>query len=585
TTATVGHLNILTITFVPMLIGLAIDFGIHLITRFEEEQRRGRTIEDSMTLAMVFTGKGIFTGCLTTAGAFLAMSLTDFRGIREMGIICGGGLVICLVPMMTLLPALLIGSSRRAIPAPALAAAMPSHTAAEPPEDSAPDFRARLERLWLDRPGTVLAAAAVLTALTAAGLPRVGFDYNLLNMQSPSIRSVEYEHKLLGSSEKSVIFGAIVATNLAEARNLESRVMELPSVASVESMARFLDEDTAAKSPIIRAIGATAASITFADPDRRPVNLEDLGQTLFSLGGYLGLAADEVSARGNTELLNQIHSLRAALMELRTAMNRGTPDEVERHRRKLTAFQTALLEDLRETIGALHQQDAPGALTPEDLPEALRNRFIGVQGNLLLQVYPKGNIWDRATQEAFVRDLQAVAPHATGSPVQMYYYTELLRRSYVEAAGWALLATVILVGVHFRNVSSILLALVPVALGSLWVVGLMGWTGRSFNPANVMMLPLVIGIGITNGIHILNRFAEERNPSLLAKSTGKAVFLSALTTIAGFGSLMLADHQGIRSLGEIMAAGTTTCMVAGLTVLPAILTLRARAGSKIREAR
>lgn len=566
TTATVGHLNILTITFVPMLIGLAIDFGIHLITRFEEEERRGRSREEALTLAMVFTGKGILTGCLTTSGAFLAMSLTQFRGIREMGIICGGGLVICLVPMFTLLPALLCLGARRT----------PSPAAAGAALEEGPDFRARLERLWLDRPGTVLGLATGLTLLAGAGLPRVQFDYNLLNMQSPSIRSVEFEHKLLGSSEKSVIFGAVVATNTTQARDLEARLLRQPSIAAVESMAQFLDADAAAKAPLIRAIGATTAPIAFAAPDRRPVNLEDLGQSLFSLGGYLGLAADEVAARGRTHLLAQIHSLRSALLELRVRMSRGTPSEVEEHRRKLGEFQTALLEDLRDTIGALQHQDAPGSLTPADLPEALRNRFIGVQGNLLLQVYPRSNVWERAPQEAFVRDLHAVAPQGTGAPVQMYYYTELLKRSYVEAAGWALLATVLLVGFHFRTLTSILLALLPVVLGSLWVMGFMGWTGLSFNPANVMMLPLVIGIGITNGIHILNRFAEERNPSLLARSTGKAVFLSGLTTIVGFGSLVLADHQGIRSLGELMAAGTTTCMIAGLTVLPAILTLSGR---------
>ena len=107
-------------------------------------------------------------------------------------------------------------------------------------------------------------------------------------------------------------------------------------------------------------------------------------------------------------------------------------------------------------------------------------------------------------------------------------------------------------------------------------MGLMGWTGIAFNPANVMMLPLVIGIGITNGIHILNRYAEEQNPGILAKSTGKAVLVSGLTTIAGFGSLIIAKHEGIKSLGLIMALGTATCMIAGLTVLPAILTLRQR---------
>lgn len=571
TTATVGHLNILTITFVPMLIGLAIDFGVHLITRFEEELACGRSQTDAMTLAMVYTGKGIFTGCLTTAGAFLAMSLTHFRGIREMGIICGGGLVICLIPMMTFLPALLI---RRKEPAIIPDSARAPQASGD--DNGEPDFRARLERLWLDRPGTVLGVAAVLTLLAAAGLPRVRFDYNLLNMQSPEIRSVEFEHKLLASSEKSVIFGAVVATNLAEARDLEAKLLARPNVASVESMSRFLSEDAAAKGPLIAEIGATTSPIRFAEPDRRPVDVDDLGQVLWSLGGYLGLAADEVSARGRTNILKEINSLRSSLVELRAAMFRGTPTEVQHRSQKLAAFQTALFDDLRETIGALQVQEAPTSLKPEDLPPALRNRFIGRNGNLLLQVYPKSNVWERAPQEAFIRDMQAVAPKATGAPVQMYYYTELLKKSYVEAAWWALGATVILVGAHFQNPGSIVLSLVPVGLGTVWVMGLMGWTGLPFNPANVMMLPLVIGIGITNGIHILNRFAEEKNPSILAKSTGKAVFVSGLTTIVGFGSLLLAQHTGIRSLGLVMALGTTTCMVAGLTVLPAILTLLGR---------
>jgi predicted RND superfamily exporter protein len=108
TTAVVGHLNILTVTFVPILIGLAIDFGVHLVTRYEEELHHGKSEAEAMTKAMVFTGQGIFTGAFTTAGAFLAMGFTDFKGIQEMGIICGGGLLVCLVPMLTLLPVLLL---------------------------------------------------------------------------------------------------------------------------------------------------------------------------------------------------------------------------------------------------------------------------------------------------------------------------------------------------------------------------------------------------------------------------------------------------------------------------------------------
>jgi predicted RND superfamily exporter protein len=124
----------------------------------------------------------------------------------------------------------------------------------------------------------------------------------------------------------------------------------------------------------------------------------------------------------------------------------------------------------------------------------------------------------------------------------------------------------------------VILALLPVVIGSLWLAGIMGWFLIPLNPANIMLLPLVLGIGVTNGIHILNRFAEEKNPGILAKSTGKAVLVSGLTTIAGFGSLVLAKHRGIESLGLVMAIGVATCLIAGLTFLPALLTVLLRRG-------
>jgi uncharacterized protein len=113
----------------------------------------------------------------------------------------------------------------------------------------------------------------------------------------------------------------------------------------------------------------------------------------------------------------------------------------------------------------------------------------------------------------------------------------------------------------------------PVGVGALWMTGLMGVFGQAFNPANIMTLPLVIGIGVTSGIHILNRFFEEKDPGILGKSTGKAVVVAGLTSVVGFGSLMLAKHQGIASLGFVMAVGTTTCLAAALTLVPAMLRL------------
>ncbi len=198
---------------------------------------------------------------------------------------------------------------------------------------------------------------------------------------------------------------------------------------------------------------------------------------------------------------------------------------------------------------------------------------MGVTGKYLIQVYPKDDIWQHDVQEEFVKEVRTVDPKVTGTPVQLYEYTKLLKDSYIQAAYYALAAIALMVFIHFRSLTFLILALLPVAIGSIWMGGLMGVFGIPFNPANIMTLPLVIGIGVTNGIHILNRYVEERDPAILSKSTGKAVFVSGLTTISGFGSLMLGKHQGIRSLGEVMSIGVILCMVAALTFLPAVLNL------------
>ena len=212
----------------------------------------------------------------------------------------------------------------------------------------------------------------------------------------------------------------------------------------------------------------------------------------------------------------------------------------------------------------------------DNLPATLRNRFVGANGKFLLQVYPKEDVRLRAKQEKFVTEMRTIDPNVTGEPVQLYEYTTLLKDSYITAAWYSLAAIAFMVLVHFRSFVAVILALIPVAIGTLWLAGLMGWRGAPFNPANIMTLPLVIGIGVTNGIHILNRYAEERTPNILARSTGKAVLVSGLTAIAGFGSLILAKHRGIHSLGLIMSIGIGTCMIAGLTFLPAVLNLLGR---------
>jgi hopanoid biosynthesis associated RND transporter like protein HpnN len=563
TTLVVGHLNILTITFLPILIGLAIDYGVHLITRFEEEMRRGRTVRIALEKAMSYTGLGILTGCLTTAGAFYAMAFTNFRGIQEMGYITGGGMLVCFVPMMTFLPVLLMRGKQNEIDEQ-------FH-----PEDLT---RARLERFWLERPGVVLAVTAVITGLAVLPAFRVYFDYDLLNMQSKGLQAVEFEKKLINSASKSVLFAAVIARNNSEALELEGKLTNLTTVASVDSMAKFLSGDQTKRLEIIHEVKEDLASIKFAPAETSPVDVPELSRTLWSLKGYLGLALGEIDKENNAALAEQLAALRQSIDDFRFEMLNGNRRETSE---RLGAYQRALFADLQETFAALRTQDDSSPLQPKDLPGPLRTRFIGNTGMELLQVYPKSNVWERVHQEKFVQDVRSVQPNATGTPIQLYEYTTLLKNSYIQAAWYSLGAIVVLVFLHFLSFLSVILSLLPVLVGSVWTLGIMGIFGIPFNPANIMTLPLVIGIGVTNGIHILNRFAEEQNPSILAKSTGKAVLVSALTAIAGFGSLIPAQHQGIRSLGIVMSVGIAMCMLAALTFLPSLLTVLMRMGWKI----
>ena len=571
-TLTVGHLNVLTITFVPMLIGLAIDFGVHLITRYEEELRHGRFKKSALLKAMSYTGQGIFTGALTTAGAFIAMIFTDFRGIREMGIICGGGLLLCLVPMMTMLPVLLLRGRQNVIDI-------------NMKEDLA---RERIENMWLQRPILVIGVTLVLCALAVAQVYRgkVKFDYNLMQMQSPRLPAVVFQQLLIQHADQSLLFGAMVATNLDDAIALENKIKKLSTVADIEPppdmLEDFIQSNQVKKLPLIREIKNQVAPVNFSPPDLQPVNLNDLSATLYSLYGYSG-AAIEVIGGSDPGLTNQLSQLRQAIENLRKTMLAGDDAALAAHAQKLSEFQLAFFSDIRDSFNSLKNQDVDAPLTVGDLPTALRDQFVGETGHFLVQVYPNIDVWQRPNQQRFINDLRTINPDATGTPVQLFEYETLLKDSYIQAAWYALIAIAIMVFVHFRSLLAVALALFPVVIGTLWLSGCMGYFNVSINLANIMTLPLVIGIGVTNGIQILNRFTEERTPGILSRSTGKAVLVSGLTAIAGFGSLVLAQHRGMRSLGQVMAMGLALCMIAALTFLPALLNLLGRRWTLIKK--
>ncbi len=682
-TLAVGHLNILTVTFAPILIGLAIDFGIHFITRFEEEVRKKASPREAVERALVFTGQGIVTGALTTAVAFLAMGFTDFRGIKEMGIISGGGLALCLIPMLTMLPALLLRGRQNAI----------DHAVGLSSEG-----RNRLENAWLARPRWVVGGTIVACLIGATQFGKVSFDYNLLNMQSKGLAAVDYEKKLLfsgattfstdditnlpvladdlkekrdpvsafiashldvqaraaleayhgtnsesdelesalvkdfnqiidgpliytperfqsvqlgpktkallaskpaGADEirlnqmllqdaypcviavqpgQSLLYAAIVADSLKQAAEYEHVVTNLSSVASVDGSDRgvamfdLMTKNQADELKLVRQIKGGIADLKFAPADTNAVALHALSLTLYGTMGYFYNVYNQ-TAKERPELAAEVTNLINSISEFRVKMLSGDPEIP----RRLRVYQEALFADIRTTFEAIQKQDASGDLRPEDLPPALYSRFVGKTGKYLVQVFPKDDVWKHDVQEKFIAQLRgALGPEAdrvTGMPVQLYEYTTLLKVSYQQAAIISLIVIAIMVYVHFRSLVCVLLALLPVVIGSAWTLGFMGWLGVPFNPANIMTLPLVIGIGVTNGIHILNRVAEEEKASILGKSTGKAVLVSGLTALTGFGCLMLGKHQGLWSLGLVMSLGIGACMIAGLTLVPAMISI------------
>lgn len=560
TTVSIGHLNILTITFAPILIGLAIDLGIHLVSRFEEEISNGATKENAIRTGMIETGKGIFSGALTTSGAFFAMAFTDFDGIKEMGVITGGGMMLCLIPMMTLLPIMLLKGRQVKL---------------DVCQARRNPLRSRVEQVWLSHPKSILGLCFVMTGFSAWLIPNIRFDYNLLHLQTEGIQSVFLEKKLIDSASKSILYCASIADTAEEAIRRKEEFEKLDVVATVDTLAIILNKDPSQGLELRKSIVEKAQSITWLPVDQNPIDLKELKLELWALTGFLKLALNQIEDKKRPDIEKEINQIIHSLQSLRIAINDDSHPESAEQLRK---FQVALLNDIRDMFQNLADQEVNEGLEVEDLPPALRTRLIGRTGKYLIQIFPNADIWERKNQEKFVTQLRGIDPEVTGTPVQLYEYTSLLVKSYLDAGKFAMMAIMLLAFIHFRSVIAVTLALMPVIMGSLWTIAWMNINNIPFNPANIMTLPLVIGIGVTNAIHILNRYSEEGKVEFLSLSTGKAVLVSGLTTIAGFASLTLAKHQGISSLGMVMSFGVASCMIAALAFLPAALQFLQKSG-------
>ncbi|MGC1272461.1 MAG: MMPL family transporter [Planctomycetaceae bacterium] len=608
-TFSVGHLNILSISFAAMLIGLGGDFAIHYLSRYLEERQNGLDLAEALETTSVGIGSGLITASLTTALAFFCATFTQFLGVAELGIIAGGGILLCAMATFIALPALIAlgdeGASADSLPRP-------------------------LRNSWL-RFGTSKfpRSATILSLLVIAGVtacafrlegnkpvPVVEFDHNLLNLQAKGLDSVDVLHDLHDSAGRSLLFAVAMADSPEEALALKAKFEALPTVARVEELASRLPQasprDTQHLIQQVRSrlsgLPATAPGYEAPSPSSVGRSLERLYQTVRQDGGP---AARRLAEKLNT-FLNTLEKLPFA--EQKTLLGQYQQRMAQA---LLTQFQ----------VMAMAASD-PEPLTAADFPAELTSRFVRFDGprqTWLLQIHPKEAVWEFEPLSRFVADLRSVDPNVTGTPLQNFEASRQIKSSYETAALYALVVISLVLmldflerenkllvlvpplvviaftamtlstrGVpirpmylvlgylgmvvtmaavlDFRNLRDAALTLVPPLAAGAMSVGVLALLNQDFNAANLIVLPLILGIGVDNGVYVVHNYRSQRGkPFTLDASTASAMVITSVTNMVGFGSLMLAAHRGLFSVGLVLTIGVACTLFVSLTTLPAIL--------------
>ncbi|MCH2389365.1 MAG: MMPL family transporter, partial [Nitrospinales bacterium] len=545
-TLVVGHLNILTIVFATILIGLGIDFGIHILERYKEERMSGGDVLHALQKTVQGTGRGNFAGAVTTAMAFGGMIFTDFIGIVELGKISGGGIFFCMISMILVLPALISLEEK-----------------IRKPKYSQEQFEWRgswLEIFFKNYRLTIF-VSMILFIASLFSLRTVVFDYNLLNLQAHGTDAVKYEMKVIEEAGRSAWSVAVLADSLEETIKKHHALEKLSTVGNVESIASILPEDQKKKieyikelRPVIKNLKVKAEVSSVSQPSL----IKTMRKIRFKLQGK-----EDTGGVAEARQLAQ------------RFLDESEEQSVEIAEKRLNKFSGNLFADYRDKIADLKMNVDVVPVSVAEIPESLRKRYVSRNGVYLITAYPSVDVWNIGQREEFVKQLRQVDPSVTGNAIHMFESTRLMRDGYIQGGIYAMVAIFIYILVSFGNIRATLIVLLPVVVGSMWTLGIMDLVGVSLNLANLVILPLIIGIGVVNGVHIVHRYREETDKSIniLSKSTGQGVVLSSLTTMIGFGSLMVADHQGVYSLGLVLTLGVGCCLMASITVLPSILRL------------
>jgi hopanoid biosynthesis associated RND transporter like protein HpnN len=531
--AAVGRFNPLSVAFAPLFIGIAIDFGIQFSGRYAAERATSANSADAFRRTAAGLGLPLVVAGAATAVGFLSLVPSGYRGVSDLGLIAGAGMLIALALNLTLLPALLglfrTGGFKEA----------GGFVRAEP-----------LDRILIRRRGWVMAAAGVAAVASAAALPRLHFDFDPINLENPRAESVQTLFDLMKSPDTTP-YTIDVLTDASAAAEQARRLGSLPEVSRAIWIGSFIPEDQPAKLDIL------ADAQNLLAPTLAPLSVKPAPSAREILDAASRCADDagKLAARGDRAAAELAGALRRAadrgeqIVPLLDAnLSQGIPRR---------------LEDMRLALQA-------SAVSLETIPSELKQDWVATDGRYRIQVFPKGDARDPGVLRRFVAAVRREAPYAAGMPVGIQESARTVIQSFAIAGWIATGAITLLLALVLRNIRDVAAVLAPLLLAGLFTLATSAAAGIALNFANIVTLPLLLGIGVAFDIYFVMRW-RGGEPHLLRSPTARAVVFSALTTGTAFGSLALSKSPGMADMGKLLSIGLFFTLVCTLFVLPALL--------------
>jgi hopanoid biosynthesis associated RND transporter like protein HpnN len=534
----VGAFNLISVSFAVLFVGIGVDFGIQFSVRYRAE----RHAVDNLRTALLHAGKRAGIPLMLAAGAtaagFLSFLPTDYRGVSELGLIAGLGMLIAFATSITVLPALITLLNPPGEPEPL------GYSALAPVDEF-------LER---HRIAIIVGTAIVV----AAGLPLLywlHFDFNPINLRSPKVESVATYLELSRDPASHTDTANVLAPSLQEANAVAHRVSKLPEVGSVMTLTTFIPDHQQEKLEMIAdAAKVLAGAFDLKNMESPPTDAENVE------------ALNEGAAQLTKAAGNQPGSGADAARRLSAALSALAKSNQEARSRAEAAF----LPSLQVVLGGLQASLQPQTVTQDSLPPELRRDWMTPDGQARVAIAPKGDPTDNEAMRTFARAVLAVEPRAIDGPISVTEAGDTVVSSFIQAGLWALLSIGILLWIVLRRFGDVLLTLIPLLLAGVVTLEVCVLIGMPLNFANIIALPLLLGVGVAFKIYYIMAWRSGQT-NLLQTSLTRAVIYSALTTATAFGSLWFSSHPGTSSMGKLMALSLVCTMAAAVLFQPVLM--------------